>query len=238
MLKPGEQGELDIVVQARYYVGEELYGYRNIKMLTFKIHNLSDDKPKFYITKTYELRPGTLDIERANPTVSLGILPKEIDMSKYSPEEQSQKVSCDVTFTVDSSHRIMVNSTIEVAYPAYMINPVENAGYVGYTVQKTQAGVALVKLTDPDITEFTIRFETAKVGNMTAEYANRRYAIMYGRVNMFDFGGRRMTARISPGSFIIRNNNTYVLAEETNRTPVGASADGGESYNGIYMHSI
>ena len=90
MLKPGENGELDIVVQARYYVGEELYGYRNIKMLTFKIHNLSDDKPKFYITKIYELRPGELDVEKAKPTAKLGVFSTELDINKYSPEQQMQ----------------------------------------------------------------------------------------------------------------------------------------------------
>lgn len=105
-------------------------------MLTFRIHNLSDDKPKFYITKIYELKPGSLDIEKAKPTANLGIIPTEIDMSRYSPEEQSRKISCDVTFTVDSSHRIMVNSTLEIAYPAYMITPIENAGYAGYNVRK------------------------------------------------------------------------------------------------------
>lgn len=121
MLKPGERGDLDIVVQARYYIGEELYGYRNIKMLTFRIHNLSDDKPKFYITKTYEIKPGELDIQKAAPTVELGVLPKEIDITSYSPEEQVHPISCDIVFTIAASRRMMVNSTIEVAYPAHMI---------------------------------------------------------------------------------------------------------------------
>ena len=104
MLKPGEYGELDIVVQVRYYVGEDLYGYRNIKMLTFRIHNLSDDKPKFYITKTYELRAGALDAEKTKPVAKLGILSTEIDVNGYSPEEQDKRIIRDITFTVESEY--------------------------------------------------------------------------------------------------------------------------------------
>ena len=114
-----------------------MYGYRNIKMLTFRIHNLSDDKPKFYITKTYEIKPGELDIQKAAPTVELSILPTEIDIASYSPEEQKYPISCDVTFQIADSRRMMVNSTIEIAYPAYMIRPVCDASYVGYTVADT-----------------------------------------------------------------------------------------------------
>lgn len=137
MLKPGEHGELDIVVQARYYVGEQLYGYRNIKMLTFRIHNLSDDKPKFYITKTYELRPGALNAEKTKPTAKLGILSTEIDVNNYPPEDQDKQISCDITFTIESEYRIKVGSTVEIVYPAYMISPVENVRYSGYSVQNT-----------------------------------------------------------------------------------------------------
>ena len=116
-------------------MGEQLYGYRNVKLLTFKIHNLSDDKPKFYITKTYELKPGSLDIEKAKPIAKLGVLSAEINMNDCPPEEQSQPISCDVTFTVESNYRIKVNSTIEIAYPAYMIQPAEDVKYSGYLVK-------------------------------------------------------------------------------------------------------
>ena len=49
---------------------------------------------------------------------------------------------------------------------------------------------------------------------MMAEYANRKYAIVYGRVNISDIGGRPMTVQTRPGPFAIRNDNAYVLAEE------------------------
>ena len=54
-LKTGEDGLLDIVLQLRYCIGNEIYGYRNVKALSYRIWNLSDDKPKFLIKKTYEI---------------------------------------------------------------------------------------------------------------------------------------------------------------------------------------
>ena len=48
-LKSGEDGMLDIIIQVKYYNGDELYGYKNIKVLGYHIWNLSDDKPKFLV---------------------------------------------------------------------------------------------------------------------------------------------------------------------------------------------
>jgi hypothetical protein len=51
-LKPGEDGLLDIILQFKYYRDDHyLYGYSNIKIATYRIFNISDDKPKFLIYK-------------------------------------------------------------------------------------------------------------------------------------------------------------------------------------------
>ena len=51
-LKKGEDGLLDIVLQFKYYKDQHsLHGYKNVKVATYKIYNVSDDKPKFLIYK-------------------------------------------------------------------------------------------------------------------------------------------------------------------------------------------
>ena len=51
-LKKGENGLLDIVLQFKYYKDQHsLHGYKNVKVATYKIYNVSDDKPKFLIYK-------------------------------------------------------------------------------------------------------------------------------------------------------------------------------------------
>ena len=50
-LKSGESGILDIMLQFKYYERTELYGYKNVILVSYEIHNTSDDKPKFLIRK-------------------------------------------------------------------------------------------------------------------------------------------------------------------------------------------
>jgi len=55
-LDPGQDGKLDIMIQLKYYYDErKLYGYKNIKLMTYHIWNISDDKPKFLIYKESQI---------------------------------------------------------------------------------------------------------------------------------------------------------------------------------------
>ena len=55
-LKSGEDSYLYIILQFKYYdMTGKLCGVRDLPILTYHIFNVSDDKPKFVITKTYEI---------------------------------------------------------------------------------------------------------------------------------------------------------------------------------------
>lgn len=55
-LKSGQDGYLYIVFQFKYYDSTgTLCGVRDLPVLTYHIYNVSDDKPKFIVTKTYEI---------------------------------------------------------------------------------------------------------------------------------------------------------------------------------------
>lgn len=53
-IKPGENDILDIVIQIKYYnfIGE-ICGIKDIPILSYRIYNVSDDKPKFVIKNTW-----------------------------------------------------------------------------------------------------------------------------------------------------------------------------------------
>lgn len=55
-IKPGENDNLDIIVQIRYhnFMGE-VCGVKDIPVLSYKIYNVSDDKPKFIIKNNWIL---------------------------------------------------------------------------------------------------------------------------------------------------------------------------------------
>lgn len=60
-LKPGEDGILDVVIQVKYFDSfGEVCGIKDIPALSYKIYNVSDDKPKFVISTTWKLSPETV----------------------------------------------------------------------------------------------------------------------------------------------------------------------------------
>jgi len=65
-----EGGELTIYGQVKTYSGEKLSDVQTIKLFTYKIHNISDDKPKFLIEKTYDITKSTL---QGNVTKNINI---------------------------------------------------------------------------------------------------------------------------------------------------------------------
>ena len=61
-VRSGESGILNIYAQLKFVVGDELVGFTNGRILSYEIHNVSDDKPKFVIRKIYQ--PTELDGDR------------------------------------------------------------------------------------------------------------------------------------------------------------------------------
>lgn len=52
-LEPGEDGNLDIAIQVKMYYDERrLYGCKTVKLVSYHVYNVSDDKPKFLIYKS------------------------------------------------------------------------------------------------------------------------------------------------------------------------------------------
>lgn len=56
-LAPGEDGVLDLIIQAKYRFDRRLiYGFRNVHIASFRIYNVSDDMPKFLVYRMNELQ--------------------------------------------------------------------------------------------------------------------------------------------------------------------------------------
>jgi hypothetical protein len=54
-------GELSIYGQAKTYSDDKLSDVKTIKLFTYKVYNISDDKPKFLIEKTYDITKSQLN---------------------------------------------------------------------------------------------------------------------------------------------------------------------------------
>ena len=57
-IKNGESQNIDIIVQFKYYRDKLLCGYNNIKLATYQIINISDDKPKFLLKRLNQVKDG------------------------------------------------------------------------------------------------------------------------------------------------------------------------------------
>ena len=67
-IKPGENDVLDVVIQIKYYnyVGE-ICGIKDIPVLSYRIYNVSDDKPKFVIKNTWIISPSNVEYVASTP---------------------------------------------------------------------------------------------------------------------------------------------------------------------------
>ncbi len=65
-----EGGELSIYGQVKVYSNDTLSDVRTIKLFSYKVYNVSDDKPKFLIEKTYDVTKATLH-EKVNKKVDI-----------------------------------------------------------------------------------------------------------------------------------------------------------------------
>jgi hypothetical protein len=54
-------GELSIYGQVKVYSNDTLSDVRTIKLFSYRVYNVSDDKPKFLIEKTYDVTKATLN---------------------------------------------------------------------------------------------------------------------------------------------------------------------------------
>jgi len=100
-LKPDEDGVLDIVTQFRYYKGGTLCGYRNVKLASYQIYNISDDKPKFLIKNIDRLERDGGSNKTVRPRTAVRVCNVELDAESSGGE--GSKMAFDVMFDIETS---------------------------------------------------------------------------------------------------------------------------------------
>ena len=215
-LNSGESGNLDIVAQFRYYSGDELFGYRNIKLLSYKISNLSDDKPKFMIKNTYIVENDSENTLISNPQVKIKVNSLEIDCNKIildNPQAIQKKYTFHVDIDIISNTRISRGSFIEIEYPTNIMRPVEG-NYSGYGVVNDQLGTTKIVIASRDISKVRLYYETPLVLAAMTSYGNRKYGIEISDVNISTISGKTFDVTSSAGTISIMNSKEYGIHTE------------------------
>lgn len=137
-LGPNEDGLLDINAQFKAYYGTNLYGMKTAKLLTFKIFNISDDKPKFVFYKMFEIKKNSLSQSTIDNDASITINNTYIDL------DDDMYVRADpIDFTV----KINVK-TLETAQSGLTFTVFYNINEIKYT-GKCQAQGFIVEVDEP-----------------------------------------------------------------------------------------
>lgn len=120
-LKTGESGLLDIDVQFNVYQGKELRGTKLGTVLTYRIYNISDDKPKFVIQKVRQIKKDSLIASTSLLETYIIVKDMFIDLNDDDIQETDE---------IQFNQEIIVNSTKEIVpgmtfYLYYNINELE-----------------------------------------------------------------------------------------------------------------
>ena len=93
-LKPGENGLLNIVYQVKFYDAfGNIHACQNITVATYKIYNISDDKPKYVIYKYYNfIRNSIQYLNTTGSTCTIHVNTTKLD----NIHEEGQQVTVDI----------------------------------------------------------------------------------------------------------------------------------------------
>ena len=126
-LKPDEDGILDIVIQVKKYVGGKIYGYTNIKLMTFQIFNVSTDKPKFIIRAVDSVRVGSYDDMSNNLKAKVTLSPIKIDA--VTTGQGNTRILGTSTLDIITSTSLSSTFAMDIVYPSDVFNVNIGSGY-------------------------------------------------------------------------------------------------------------
>ena len=198
-LKTGEDGILDIILQIKYYSDQKLRGYKNIKILSYHIWNISDDKPKFVIKKTFEIQKDSQagKIDRAVATVA--IESKTIDLSKFDESDETIEFTTKMNLSINKP--IQSGGSIFLDFPRSIID-LENGTYTGFTVndvENDEDGLKQIIVNNSIYGSYDLKFKSKLPVKELRKYKNQTIMISIYQVQIFDQAGNQVETEIQDG---------------------------------------
>lgn len=206
-LAAGEDGTLDIIIQVKYYNGTQLYGYKNIKVLGYHIWNLSDDKPKFLIQKTYELSKDSQGIDLQDPVAMVNLNSMSIALDDY---EASEYPSIPLWITIASNVQLSSECEFYLNYPADVLSC--QAGTYGVVEVQDDpdgvAGLSKVHMYSTDVKSFSLPFKSIlKTSDLITNYRNTGIYIMVDEPTFYDTDRRVCDVDFNDCTVTFRTNS-------------------------------
>ena len=173
-LKSGESGVLDILVQFKYYEKTELYGYKNVILVSYEIYNISDDKPKFLIRK---INQAEKDSYKKYELQDIVIKPMDVSVELNEPVK-----IFNVFITINGKYKINSLINFKLDYPEQLIE-LNGASFENCKV-KNDNGILDITTTKENISQLSLQFETKINEDDFSQYVNRKYPLEVYDVNI------------------------------------------------------
>lgn len=187
-LKSGEDGILDIIVQVKYFSDKKLCGYRNLKVLSYHIWNISDDKPKFVVKKAFEIQKDSQLADAEKTVATISIQKKNVALGDFANNGTT------LDLRLATNKELLPGSTIFLDFPRSILE-LENGIYSGYTVgdakddEDDEDGLKKIVVSNTIYGSYTLKF-TSKLPEADLEkYKNQSLAVSIYEALMFDKDG-------------------------------------------------
>ena len=215
-LKSGEDGMLDIIIQVKYYNGDELYGYKNIKVLGYHIWNLSDDKPKFLVQKVYELQKDSQGIDISEPSALINLNSVEIELDGL---EANTKPDIPVWMTIASNVELSGECEFYLNYPGEILC-CQPGNYGSFMVEDDTTGVAglsKIHIYNTKVKTCQLPFKSIlKTSDLAASHRNTGLYIAVDDPSFFSEDGRSCNVDSSDCVVTFNATSQVVLSNKPN----------------------
>lgn len=199
-LKSGEDGILDVILQIKYYSDQKLRGYRNVKVLSYHIWNISDDKPKFVVKKTFEIQKNS-QVEDVNKTiVTVAIETKTVELSS-ARELDDGTIDVTIQMNLAANKPLQSGGAVFLDFPRTIID-LENGQYSGFVVEDAEDdedGLKKIVVSNSIYGSYNLKFKTKMTAEELERYKNQVLAISIYQVQMFDLDGVQAKSQVQDG---------------------------------------
>lgn len=221
-LEPGENGVLDIIFQLKCYSGQSIIGYKNIIIASYRLYNISDDKPKFLIKREHQIEYNKYsDLETAN---QIEIYPHNYEITNENTNK-NEKIKFNVNISIIHSYQNNILFSFEVDYPEKIITYTGEQNYAGYNIRNIN-GILYISVKQPNITIVSLPFETNFTVNNIQNYNNTSYSIDI--IQADELSDNKIGIDFKLGRGIINIKNTHIdilISNQTTDTQGNISSD-------------
>ena len=216
-LEAGKDGFLDIIIQVKYYNSDELCGYKNIKVLSYHIWNISDDKPKFLIQKVYEIEKDSQGIDDKALNASLNFASYNLVLDHF---ELDQIPEIPIWFTIASDCQLSSEVEFYVSYPSEILD-LESGTYGVMKIDNDLgiSGLNKIHIYNTNVKTHEIPFKSKlTIGEITSKYKSQTMNILVEDAVFYEQSGRECNLSTNDCTVSFKKENQVILSTKKNQS--------------------